>query len=159
MAEAISPELPLESPAVGRWLVAIAVMASAMMELIDTSAVNVSLPYIAGNLSATVNEATWVLTSYLVSNAIVLPLAGWLANYFGRKRLLMIAVAGFTISSMLCGLAPSLPLLIVFRVRSSRRLAQFCWKLSPAKSAGTRWRSGASGSSSRRSWRRCWAAG
>jgi DHA2 family multidrug resistance protein len=116
MAEAISPEIPLETPAVGRWLVAIAVMASAMMELIDTSAVNVSLPYIAGNLSATVSEATWVLTSYLVSNAIVLPLAGWLANYFGRKRLLMIAVAGFTISSMLCGLAPSLPLLIVFRV-------------------------------------------
>ncbi len=95
---------------------AIAVMASAMMELIDTSAVNVSLPYIAGNLSATTTEATWVLTSYLISNAIVLPLAGWMANYFGRKRLLMMAVVGFTISSMLCGLAPSLPLLIFFRV-------------------------------------------
>lgn len=116
MATTLAPEMPMENPAVGRWLVAIAVMASAMMELIDTSAVNVSLPYIAGNLSATISESTWVLTSYLVSNAIVLPLAGWLASYFGRKRLLMIAVAGFTISSMLCGLAPSLPLLIVFRV-------------------------------------------
>jgi DHA2 family multidrug resistance protein len=105
-----------ENPSVGRWLVAIAVMASAMMELIDTSAVNVSLPYIAGSLSATTTEATWVLTSYLVSNAIVLPLAGWMANYFGRKRLLMMAVIGFTISSMLCGLAPSLPMLIFFRV-------------------------------------------
>ena len=91
-------------------------MVSAVMELMDTSAVNVSLPYIAGNLAATTTEATWVLTSYLISNAIVLPLAGWLANYFGRKRLLMLAVGGFTISSMLCGIAPSLPLLITFRV-------------------------------------------
>jgi len=99
-----------------RWLVAIAVMASAMMELIDTAAVNVSLPYIGGSLSATTSEATWVLTSYLVANAIVLPLAGWLANYFGRKRLLMMAVTGFTAASVLCGLAPSLPLLITFRV-------------------------------------------
>jgi MFS transporter, DHA2 family, multidrug resistance protein len=107
---------PMETPDVARWLVAIAVMVSAMMELIDTSAVNVSLPYIAGNLSATTTEATWVLTSYLISNAIVLPIAGWMANYFGRKRLLMLAVAGFTISSMLCGVATSLPMLIAFRV-------------------------------------------
>ncbi|HKF52667.1 MAG TPA: MFS transporter, partial [Candidatus Acidoferrales bacterium] len=89
-----------------RWMVAIAVMASAMMELVDTSAVNVSLPYIAGNLSASVDEATWVLTSYLVANAIILPLSGWLANYFGRKRLLMGSVIGFTAASILCGLAP-----------------------------------------------------
>jgi DHA2 family multidrug resistance protein len=116
MATSTSFDSSIDNPSVGRWLVAIAVMASAVMELIDTSAVNVSLPYIAGNLSATTTEATWVLTSYLVSNAVVLPLAGWLANYFGRKRLLMIAVGGFTISSMMCGLAPSLPLLIVFRV-------------------------------------------
>jgi MFS transporter, DHA2 family, multidrug resistance protein len=99
-----------------RWMIAIAVMASAMMELVDTSAVNVSLPYIAGNLSASVDEATWVLTSYLVANAIILPLTGWLANYFGRKRLLMGAVIGFTVASVLCGLAPNLPLLIFFRV-------------------------------------------
>lgn len=99
-----------------RWLIAIAAMASAIMELVDTSAVNVSLPYIAGNLSASVDEATWVLTSYLVANAIVLPLSGWLANYFGRRRLLMMSVTGFTAASILCGLAPSLPALVFFRV-------------------------------------------
>lgn len=91
-------------------------MASAVMELVDTSAVNVSIPYIAGNLSASIDEATWVLTSYLVSNAIVLPLTGWLASRFGRKRLLLTAVAGFTVSSMLCGLAPTLPTLILCRI-------------------------------------------
>jgi MFS transporter, DHA2 family, multidrug resistance protein len=116
MATAAQTRLELVDPAIARWLIAIAVMASAMMELVDTAAVNVSLPYIAGNLSATVSEATWVLTSYLVSNAVVLPLAGWLANYFGRKRLLMAAVTGFMISSALCGLAPNLPLLVFFRV-------------------------------------------
>jgi DHA2 family multidrug resistance protein len=116
MATTTSFDAPLDNDAVGRWLVAIAVMASAMMELIDTSAVNVSLPYIAGNLSATTSEATWVLTSYLISNAIVLPLAGWMANYFGRKKLLMIAVTSFTVASVLCGFATSLPLLIFFRV-------------------------------------------
>jgi DHA2 family multidrug resistance protein len=99
-----------------RWLVAAAVLASAIMELVDTSAVNVSLPYIAGNLSASVTQATWVLTSYLIANAIVLPTAGWLANYIGRKRLLTIAVTTFTISSVLCGLATSLPMLVFFRV-------------------------------------------
>ena len=101
---------------VSRWLVATAVLASAIMELVDTSAVNVSLPYIAGNLSASVNESTWVLTSYLVANAVVLPTAGWLANYLGRKRLLLMAVGSFTVASVLCGFAPSLPWLIVFRV-------------------------------------------
>ncbi len=99
-----------------RWLIAIAVMASAVMEVLDTSVVNVSLPHIAGNLSATVDEATWVLTSYIVANAIILPMTGWLANYFGRKRLLLTVVTGFTLSSVLCGLAPNLPLLILFRV-------------------------------------------
>lgn len=97
-------------------MIAIAVMVAAVMELVDTSAVNVSLPYIAGNLSASVDEATWVLTSYLVANAIVLPMSGWLANHFGRKRLLMMSVGGFTIASVLCGLAPTLPALIFFRV-------------------------------------------
>ena len=97
-------------------MIAVAVMASAIMELVDTSAVNVSLPYIAGNLSASVDEATWVLTSYLVANAIVLPLSGWLANYFGRRRLLMMSITGFTAASILCGFAPNLPALVVFRV-------------------------------------------
>jgi MFS transporter, DHA2 family, multidrug resistance protein len=109
-----SPRVEIKDTA--RWLVALAVLASAVMELVDTSAVNVSLPYIAGNLSASVSESTWVLTSYLVSNAVVLPTAGWLANYMGRKRLLMLAVCVFTISSVLCGLAPSLPLLVFFRI-------------------------------------------
>ncbi|MGA9980027.1 MAG: DHA2 family efflux MFS transporter permease subunit [Candidatus Sulfotelmatobacter sp.] len=99
-----------------RWLIAFAVMVSAVMELVDTSAINVSLPYIAGNLSASVDEATWVLTSYLVANAIILPLSGWMANYFGRRRLLMMSVTGFTVASILCGLAPSLPALLFFRV-------------------------------------------
>jgi MFS transporter, DHA2 family, multidrug resistance protein len=99
-----------------RWMIAIAVMVSAVMELVDTSAVNVSLPYIAGNLSASVDEATWVLTSYLVANAVILPLSGWLANYFGRRRLLIISVTGFTAASILCGLAPTLATLVFFRI-------------------------------------------
>lgn len=103
-------------PSTGKWVVAIAVMSTAIMEVIDTSVVNVSLPHIGGSLSATVDEATWVLTSYIVANAIILPITGWLSNYFGRKRLLMTVVTGFTISSVLCGLAPSLGALIFFRV-------------------------------------------
>lgn len=103
-------------PQINPWIIAIAVMFGTFMEVLDTTVVNVSLPHIAGSLSATVDEATWVLTSYLVSNAIILPITGWLANYLGRKRLLMISVTGFTISSFLCGFAPTLPLLIFFRV-------------------------------------------
>jgi DHA2 family multidrug resistance protein len=99
-----------------RWLIAIAVMSSAVLEVLDTSVVNVSLPHMAGSLSATVDEATWVLTSYIVANAIILPITGWLANFFGCKRLLLTVVTGFTLSSLLCGLAPNLPLLILFRV-------------------------------------------
>ncbi len=91
-------------------------MLSAVMEVLDTSVVNVSLPHISGSLSATVDEATWVLTSYIVANAIVLPISGWLASYFGRKRLLLSVVTGFTVSSLLCGVAPSLSALIFFRV-------------------------------------------
>ena len=94
---------------VNPWLVAIAVMTSTFMEVLDTTVVNVSLPHIAGSLSATPDEATWALTSYLVANAIVLPMTGWLANFFGRKRLLLASVIGFTASSFLCGLAPTLP--------------------------------------------------
>ena len=91
-------------------------MFATFMEVLDTTVVNVSLPHIAGNLSATIDESTWVLTSYLVANAIVLPLTGWLASTFGRKRLLMTSVIGFTIASLLCGLAPKLPLLVLFRL-------------------------------------------
>jgi DHA2 family multidrug resistance protein len=105
-----------EHRAVNPWIVAIAVMFATFMEVLDTTVVNVSLPHIAGNLSATIDESTWVLTSYLVANAIVLPLTGWLASHFGRKRLLMTSVAGFTISSLLCGIAPNLPFLVAFRL-------------------------------------------
>ena len=86
------------------------------MELLDTTVVNVSIPHIAGNLAATVEEGTWVVTSYLVANAIVLPMSGWLARYLGRKKLLLLCVGGFTLTSLLCGLATSLDSLIFFRV-------------------------------------------
>ena len=98
------------------WLIAVAVMFATFMEVLDTTVVNVSLPHIAGSLSASIDEATWALTSYLVANAIILPMTGWLASMFGRKRLLMLSVIGFTASSFLCGLAPTLGSLIVFRV-------------------------------------------
>jgi MFS transporter, DHA2 family, multidrug resistance protein len=111
-----SPRAVPPRPQVNRWIPAIAVMLSAVMEVLDTSVVNVSLPHIAGSLSATVDEATWVLTSYIVANAIILPISGWLASYFGRRRLLMVVVTGFTLSSVLCGLAPSLPWLIFLRI-------------------------------------------
>jgi DHA2 family multidrug resistance protein len=101
---------------VNPWIVAVAVMFATFMEVLDTTVVNVSLPHIAGTLSATIDESTWVLTSYLVANAIILPMTGWLARNFGRKRLLMASVSGFTISSLLCGLAPNLPLLVMFRL-------------------------------------------
>ena len=101
---------------VNPWIIALTVMLATFMEVLDTSVANVALPHIAGSLSSTVDEATWVLTSYLVSNAIVLPLSGWFSSLIGRKRFYMICVALFTISSMLCGLAPTLPILILCRI-------------------------------------------
>ena len=98
------------------WTVALVVTMATFMEVLDTSIANVSLPHIAGNLSVTEEEATWVLTSYLVSNAVILPISGWLATRVGRKRFYMTCVAIFTLSSFLCGLAPNLGLLIFFRV-------------------------------------------
>jgi DHA2 family multidrug resistance protein len=91
-------------------------MFGTFMEVLDTTVVNVSLPHIAATMSATIDEATWVLTSYLVANAIILPMTGWLAATFGRKRLLMLSVTGFTVSSFLCGIAPNLGALILFRI-------------------------------------------
>jgi len=105
-----------EHKRVNPWIVTIAVMGATFMEILDTTVVNVSLPHMAGNLSATVEEGTWVVTSYLVSNAIVLPMSGWLARYLGRKNLLLICVGGFTVTSLLCGMATSLDSLIFFRV-------------------------------------------
>src|ERR1700675_478464 len=110
------PQNPTAGQDINPWLIAIAVMSSTFMEVLDTTVVNVSLPHIAGNLSSTTDEATWTLTSYLVANAIILPMTGWLASRFGRKRLLTASVVGFTTASFLCGLAPTLGTLILFRI-------------------------------------------
>jgi len=103
-------------PRFNPWLIAVIVAMAAFMEVLDTSIANVALPYMAGNLGASNDQSTWVLTSYLVSNAIVLPISGWLAATFGRKRFFMICLAIFTASSLLCGFAPSLGLLLFFRI-------------------------------------------
>ncbi|MBL6752041.1 MAG: DHA2 family efflux MFS transporter permease subunit [Nevskia sp.] len=102
-------------PAVNPWLIAPVVALAAFMEVLDISIANVSLPHIAGDLSSSQDESTWVLTSYLVTNAIVMPISGWLSNVFGRKRFFLTCIAGFTASSLLCGLAPNLATLIVLR--------------------------------------------
>ena len=103
-------------PKVNPWIIAGAVSLAAFMEVLDTSIANVALPHIAGGLAASNDESTWVLTSYLVSNAIVLPLSGWLVASLGRKRFFLICIIFFTVSSFLCGIAPSLGFLLLFRV-------------------------------------------
>jgi DHA2 family multidrug resistance protein len=117
---ALSPTLTLpyavERKPVNPWLIAVVVSMATFMEVMDTSIANVSLGHIAGNLGAGADEATWVLTSYLVANAIILPISGWLASVIGRKRFYMSCVALFTISSVLCGMAPTLGSLLFFRV-------------------------------------------
>jgi MFS transporter, DHA2 family, multidrug resistance protein len=104
------------TPSFNPWLIAASVMLATFMEVLDTSVANVALPHIAGNLSATTEESTWVLTSYLVSNAIILPTTNWLSRYFGRKRFLIICIIIFTLSSALCGAATTLGWLIVARI-------------------------------------------
>lgn len=103
-------------PSYNPWLIAVVVAMAAFMEVLDTSIANVALPHIAGGLGASNDESTWVLTSYLVSNAVVLPISGWLVSIFGRKRFFLMCIFLFTLSSMLCGAAPSLSGLILFRV-------------------------------------------
>ncbi len=103
-------------PKFNPWLIAIVVALAAFMEVLDTSIANVALPHMAGNLGASNDESTWVLTSYLVSNAIVLPISGWLASLFGRKRFFLVCILLFTLSSLFCGAAPSLAILIICRV-------------------------------------------
>ena len=103
-------------PKVNPWVIAVVVAMAAFMEVLDTSIANVALPYVAGNLGASSDESTWVLTSYLVSNAIVLPISGWFASVFGRKRFFMLCLTIFTVSSLLCGIAPSLGTIILFRI-------------------------------------------
>jgi DHA2 family multidrug resistance protein len=101
---------------VNPWLIAVVVSLAAFMEVLDTSIANVALPHIAGDLGASNDESTWVLTSYLVSNAIVLPISGWFVGILGRKRFFMICIAVFTVSSLLCGVAWSLGLLLLARI-------------------------------------------
>jgi MFS transporter, DHA2 family, multidrug resistance protein len=101
---------------VSPWVIAGVVSLAAFMEVLDTSIANVALPYMAGGLVASVDDASWVLTSYLVANAVVLPISGWLSVRFGRKRFYMASVIVFTVSSFLCGIAPSLGMLVMFRV-------------------------------------------
>jgi MFS transporter, DHA2 family, multidrug resistance protein len=105
-----------EQPAINKWLITITVMLPTIMEIIDTSVANVALPHMQGSLNAGTDEITWVLTSYLVSNAVVLPITGWLSRVFGRKRFLMTCIALFTLASLLCGSAPTLATLILFRI-------------------------------------------
>ena len=111
--------LPLEQvvwrPKVNPWAIAITVSMAAFIEILDTTVANVALPYIAGGLGASYDDSTWVLTSYLAANAIILPMSGWLAEIIGRKRYFMLSLFVFTVSSLLCGLAPTLPVLLLFR--------------------------------------------
>jgi DHA2 family multidrug resistance protein len=117
LAETLTPAREQEwRPSHNHWLVALTVTLATFMEVLDTSIANVALPHIAGNLGASQDESTWILTSYLVSNAMILPISAWLATRFGRKRFYMSSVLLFTASSFLCGLAPSLGLLVFFRV-------------------------------------------
>ncbi len=139
---------------------------AAFMEVLDTSIANVALPHIAGDLGASNDESTWVLTSYLVSNAIVLPISGWLATLFGRKRFFLLCIFLFTLSSLLCGVAPSLAMLILFRVIKapaaadcSRWRRPFWPTRSRRRNAAWRSRSTASPPSWRPPSARRWAAG
>src|SRR6201986_3745700 len=115
-AKTPSPEDQEWKPKTNPWLIAFVVSIAAFMEVLDTSIANVALPHIAGNLGASQDESTWVLTSYLVSNAVVLPISAGLATRVGRKRFYMASVVVFPASSFLCGLAPSLGFLVFFRV-------------------------------------------
>ena len=100
-------------PRVNPWLIAMTVALAAFMEVLDTSIANVALPHIGGALGASTDEATWVLTSYLVSNAIVLPLGGWASSLMGRRNFFVFCITIFTVASFLCGVAPSLPILLL----------------------------------------------
>jgi DHA2 family multidrug resistance protein len=113
---AVTLDQDIWQPRYNPWLVAVVVALAAFMEVLDTSIANVALPYMAGDLGASNDQSTWVLTSYLVSNAIILPMTGWLAGAVGRKRFFMGCLAVFTVSSLLCGFAPSLGFLLLFRV-------------------------------------------
>jgi MFS transporter, DHA2 family, multidrug resistance protein len=113
---AITADQAMGTPKVNPWIIGVVVSLAAFMEVLDSSIANVALPYIAGGLGATNDQSTWVLTSYLVSNAVVLPSSGFLVSWLGRKRFFLTCIVFFTLSSFLCGMAPSLGLLLFFRV-------------------------------------------
>ena len=113
MSTAVLPSLPVQRrPAINPWVIALTVTLATFMELLDTSIANVSLPYIAGGLGRSYDEVTWILTSYLVANAVVLPLSAWLSRVLGRKSYYMACVALFTVTSFFCGVAPSLGVML-----------------------------------------------
>src|SRR5437763_5260767 len=116
MRHRLLSKLRMPDGTINPWVIALTVTLATFMEVLDTFNANVALPQIAGNLSARSYVSTWVLTSYLVSNAIILPLSGWFSGLLGRKRFYMLCVAIFTVSSFLCGLAPSLGVLVLFRI-------------------------------------------
>src|SRR5438067_551893 len=116
MANQRASEFVAAGAEVNPWLVAVVVSLAAFMEVLDTSIANVALPHIAGDLGASTDESTWVLTSYLVSNAIILPVSGWFVGIFGRKRFFMLCILIFTVSSLLCGVAWSLGFLLIARI-------------------------------------------
>src|SRR5690242_1114934 len=115
-SSSMSAQDAVPQPKINPWLIGIVVSLAAFMEFLDTSIANVALPHIAGNLGASNDESTWVLTSYLVSNAIVLPISGFLVGWLGRKRLFLACIIFFTGSSFLCGIAPNLGFLLLFRI-------------------------------------------
>jgi DHA2 family multidrug resistance protein len=115
LAPAVPQPVPW-TPSANRWMIALSVMTATFMVVLDSSVANVALPHIAGNLSASTDEATWVLTSYLVSNAIMIPATSWIAGRFGRKRLLIASIVLFTVASLFCGLAVNMPMLILARI-------------------------------------------
>src|SRR5215471_2516980 len=106
----------MERRPTNKWLVAAAVIVPTILEVVDGTVVSVIMPHIQGSLNASVDEVTWVLTSYLVANGIVIPLTGWLSGQFGRKQFFLLCIALFTFSSFLCGAALNLPMLILFRL-------------------------------------------
>ena len=116
MSSATPVSLPASRPEVNPWIVAVTVTLATFMEVLDTTIANVSLPYIAGDLGVSLDEASWLLTTYLVANAVVLPASGWISGLIGRKRFYMGCVLLFTISSALCGMAPNLPILLLCRL-------------------------------------------
>jgi DHA2 family multidrug resistance protein len=117
----ISPVSPSRVRHVSPWLITVTVTIAAFMELLDTSIANVALPYIGGGLGRGYDEVTWILTTYLVANAVVLPMTAWFSRLLGRKNYYLLCVVLFTVSSLFCGLAPSLGFMLLFRIISGCR--------------------------------------